>query len=315
VKKFNIKPKDGITFLIQKGYLKENAPEVAKFLKTEETLRKSKIGEYLGERKNFNIDVLKCFVDLFDFSGMPFDGAVRSFLSTFRLPGEAQKIDKIMEQFASRYCSNNPQVFEHPDTAYVLAFALIMLNTDAHNANVIKKMTKDQFISNNRGINNGKDLTRELLENLYDSIVNNEISMEHERDDISQYDQQGWLTIQKSSGPTKKWVKLFCIISNSCLYIFENPKDSSPQIILPLENLAVEGNLIKAGKKDCFVIHNPGGKIRTAKNGKEKWYEEILFCADSWKTKFEWMYTLHLNSSVTPNYKALKKTGSSERLN
>ena len=36
------------------------------------------------------------------------------------------------------------------DTAYILAFSTIMLNTDAHNPNVVKKMSKQQFISNNR---------------------------------------------------------------------------------------------------------------------------------------------------------------------
>ncbi len=50
-----------------------------------------------------------------------------------RLPGEAQKIDRIMEKFAERYCRDNPAVFPNADGAYLLAFAIIMLNTDAHN--------------------------------------------------------------------------------------------------------------------------------------------------------------------------------------
>lgn len=48
-------------------------------------------------------------------------------------------------------------------------------------------MTKLQFVSNNRGINNGKDLPHEWLEQLYDSIVKKEIAMEHERDDFAQW--------------------------------------------------------------------------------------------------------------------------------
>lgn len=50
-----------------------------------------------------------------------------------RLPGEAQKIDRIMEKFAERYCRDNPSAFAAADGAYLLAFAIIMLNTDAHN--------------------------------------------------------------------------------------------------------------------------------------------------------------------------------------
>ena len=38
--------------------------------------------------------------------------APRQFLWSFRLPGEAQKIDRMMETFASRYCLCNPGVFQ-----------------------------------------------------------------------------------------------------------------------------------------------------------------------------------------------------------
>ena len=43
------------------------------------------------------------YVDLFDFKEMNFLTALRLLLSRFRLPGEAQKIDRIMEKFAGRY--------------------------------------------------------------------------------------------------------------------------------------------------------------------------------------------------------------------
>lgn len=36
----------------------------------------------------------------------------RQFLWSFRLPGEAQKIDRMMEAFAQRYCLCNPGVFQ-----------------------------------------------------------------------------------------------------------------------------------------------------------------------------------------------------------
>lgn len=39
-----------------------------------------------------------------DFTDMLFDEAIRHFLSGFRLPGEAQKIDRMMEKFAERFC-------------------------------------------------------------------------------------------------------------------------------------------------------------------------------------------------------------------
>lgn len=51
-------------------------------------------------------------------TGMDFDVALRLFLGKLRLPGEAQKIDRMMENFAARYCACNAGVFPHPDAAY-----------------------------------------------------------------------------------------------------------------------------------------------------------------------------------------------------
>ncbi len=52
----------------------------------------------------------------------------------------------------------------HIDTCYVLSFAVIILNTSLHNPSVKEKPTLDKFIAMNRGINDGKDLPRDILE-------------------------------------------------------------------------------------------------------------------------------------------------------
>ena len=66
----------------------------------------------------------------------------RVFLDGFRLPGEAQKIDRLVEKFAERYVSCNSENFKSADVAYVLAYSVVMLNTDAHNPQVKNKMSK-----------------------------------------------------------------------------------------------------------------------------------------------------------------------------
>ena len=68
--------------------------------------------------------------------------ACRKFLEGFRLPGEAWMIDRLMEKFAAHYVSCNPDAFKSADVAYVLAYSVIMLNTDAHNPQVKVKMSK-----------------------------------------------------------------------------------------------------------------------------------------------------------------------------
>ena len=57
-----------------------------------------------------------------------------------------------------------------------------MLNTDAHNPQVKHRMTKADFLKNNRGINDGQDLPEELLSSIFDEIVSNEIRMKDEID-------------------------------------------------------------------------------------------------------------------------------------
>lgn len=61
------------------------------------------LGDYLGQHEEFPLAVMHAYVDSMNFSGMKFDIAIREFLKGFRLPGEAQKIDRIMEKFAERY--------------------------------------------------------------------------------------------------------------------------------------------------------------------------------------------------------------------
>lgn len=116
---------------------------------------------------------------------MELDTALRKFLSTFRLPGEAQKIDRMMETFASKYVVDNPGRFATADCAYVLAFSLIMLHTDAHSRSIKpeNKMTLEMFIRNNRGINDNADLSAEYLEFLYRRIVAEEWIIEDEAEE------------------------------------------------------------------------------------------------------------------------------------
>ncbi|KAK8487056.1 hypothetical protein V6N13_016274 [Hibiscus sabdariffa] len=174
---FNRKPEKGIEFLIKAKKVGDSPEEIAAFLKNTSGLKKTLIGDYLGEREDLPLKVMHAYVDSFDFQGMEFDEAIRAFLQGFRLPGEAQKIDRIMEKFAERYCKCNPKAFISADTAYVLAYSVIMLNTDAHNPMVKNKMSADDFITNNRGIDDGKDLPEEYLRSLFERISRKEIKM------------------------------------------------------------------------------------------------------------------------------------------
>ncbi|PVV04477.1 hypothetical protein BB560_001020 [Smittium megazygosporum] len=183
IKLFNWKPKNGIKELIREGFIESESPsDVAEFLvknSKEGLINKVTLGEYLGGGDIYNIEVMHKFVDLLIFRKMSFTGALRLFLQNFRLPGEGQKIDRFMLKFAERYIEDNKEtnVFSNAGTAYVLAYSTIMLNTDLHNPQIRSRMTKEGFIINNRGIDNGEDIPREILEAIYDEISADEIKL------------------------------------------------------------------------------------------------------------------------------------------
>lgn len=56
-----------------------------------------------------HIAIMHAFVDDMDFDDSPFIDALRLFLQSFRLPGEAQKIDRFMLKFAERYMAGNSE--------------------------------------------------------------------------------------------------------------------------------------------------------------------------------------------------------------
>ncbi|KAJ1331950.1 brefeldin A-inhibited guanine nucleotide-exchange protein [Microdochium nivale] len=184
VRHFNFKPKKGMKLLIQEGFIPSDSPEdIARFLRNDDRLDKSQIGEFLGEGEPKNIEIMHAFVDTMDFTKQRFVDALREFLQSFRLPGEAQKIDRFMLKFANRYVTGNPNAYANADTAYVLAYSVILLNTDLHSSKMKdRRMSKDDFIKNNRGINDGGDLPPDYLVGIYDEIASNEIVLKSERD-------------------------------------------------------------------------------------------------------------------------------------
>jgi brefeldin A-inhibited guanine nucleotide-exchange protein len=180
VTKFNIKPKACRDFLIAKKIIQGLPSEFAEFILHQPKISKRRIGEYIGGVETLNQLVCEHLFSLYDFGGHTLDAALRRLLQQFRLPGEAQQIDRILEKFATHYHRQNEGVFLNSDTAYVLAFSIIMLNTDLHNQAILpdKKMTLEQFIRNNRGINQGQDVGRDILERLYRDIKGDEIRMD-----------------------------------------------------------------------------------------------------------------------------------------
>ncbi|KYQ88885.1 pleckstrin (PH) domain-containing protein [Tieghemostelium lacteum] len=240
VRKFNKNPESGVKYILENNLLTQikGGINLVDFLYDIDELNKVKVGEFLCGTTPYHKEICAEFVNRYDFKHKEFDEALREYLSKFRLPGEAQKIDRMMERFAIRYHQENPEIFPDSDTAYILAFSLIILNTDAHNPAIKNKMAKKAFVQNNTGFKGKKDLPIEYLEKLYDRIQNNELKMVNDSM-FSNAQVKGWL--YKMTSNQKKWQKRWFILKNNCLYYFQNEKDEdNPKVIIPLEGLRVQ---------------------------------------------------------------------------
>lgn len=184
---FNQKPIKGIAYLQEQGWLTDplDIGEIITFMKENPRIDKKVLGEYIGRRSNGQL--LEAFVKSFHFEGLRIDEALRQYLETFRLPGEAPVISTIMEQFANHWHKSNGEPFANADAAFTLAYAVIILNVDQHNHNVKKQsvpMTVEEFKKNLAKTNGGEDFDGDMLSEIYIAIKNEEIVMPSEHTGI-----------------------------------------------------------------------------------------------------------------------------------
>ncbi|CAE6521715.1 unnamed protein product [Rhizoctonia solani] len=133
-----------------------------------ETVSKNEIAGAIASKNDpFHSAALALYMERFNFVLDPLDIALRRLLMDLCLPKETQQIDRVMEAFAKRYTDCNPGLFASEDQAYVLAFSLMMLHTDAFNKSNKNKMTKADYVKNTRmpGLPPG------VLDYFFDNIV------------------------------------------------------------------------------------------------------------------------------------------------
>jgi len=126
-------------------------------------------GVYLSYEDTRISGLLAAYFNTFDFTGQTVLDALTDLVMYVQFPSHFSVITKFMLFFSERYyaCNSIDSIFKTTDAVYVLAFGIIMLNTDLHNPAVKNKMTLAQYIQNSRGINDGTDLPQDLLTDIY----------------------------------------------------------------------------------------------------------------------------------------------------
>lgn len=128
-------------------------------------------GIYLSFIDKRTQGLLDAYFDGFDFEDQTVLDSLSLLLGSIQFPAHFSVITKFMLCFAQRYfaCNEN-SVFKSIDAVYVLAFGIIMLNTDMHNSAVKNKMTLHQYINNSSNINDGENLPEIMLLDIYNKV-------------------------------------------------------------------------------------------------------------------------------------------------
>lgn len=205
--KFNLKPKNGVKYLIDKGYLPKEQNEeqikgIVKFLKTTPALSATSIGEFLGESKDLNKEVLQAYINEFDWGDkeITFVGALKQFLQGFRIPGEGQIVDKFMEIFGEKLAKDRPEEFGNAEGVYILSYATLMLQTSIHNQAAQKlKMTLNDFKKITKGVKlseSGQPDFEAFLTDVYDTVLREPFTLEE--------DEEARMKLESAQGTNKK---------------------------------------------------------------------------------------------------------------
>lgn len=115
----------------------------------ESFLKKEKIAEWLGGHGAVNQSSLAQYMQRFNFKDLSLEMAFRRLCEKLYLRAETQQIDRILAAFSSRYIEENPDsIFQTKDIVHAVTYAMLLLNTDLHVADVMNRMSRSDFIFN-----------------------------------------------------------------------------------------------------------------------------------------------------------------------
>jgi len=155
------------------------------------------------------------------------------------------------------------------ECVYVLAYASIMLNTDAHNAGVKNKMTLREFITNVQHNDGGELINKELLEDLYPRIVEEEIKMEDEGALFPTATKKGWLNL-KSNGRFRVWKRRWVVLTTDKVHILKSIGHEWPVQSISLEGLLINTPVHEKSKYVLHLYHGPSDPCPKSRYPRER---------------------------------------------
>ncbi|KAG9123534.1 hypothetical protein FRC07_014821 [Ceratobasidium sp. 392] len=117
---------------------------------------REKLVEWLGSPMEIRQQALSYYMANFDFGGIDIDEAIRRLCRKLYIKGKTQQIDRIFGSFSKQYMEQNPGAIwryagnsvSKVDIVHVVAFAIILLNTDLQAAELQAHITSNRFVDN-----------------------------------------------------------------------------------------------------------------------------------------------------------------------
>ena len=104
----------------------------------------------------------------------------RPHVTTRMLMMDVTHYHRLLETFGASYLRDNPLApFSNSEGIMLLAYSTCMLHTSLHSPNIRndRRTTIEQFISQNRGLDNGEDLDEMILREIFKDIRSKEMKI------------------------------------------------------------------------------------------------------------------------------------------
>ncbi|ORY50495.1 SEC7-like protein [Rhizoclosmatium globosum] len=208
-------PRNAIKFWMEHGLIPQLTPpspttipdehltlySIAFFLHSTPGLKRTSKGIYLTDPSDEIKQVRQYFMSLINLESKDvFEALCELAEHHLMFPGEASKIDKLLEAFAERYLECNPAAmnqFKSEDCLVNVLFAILFLNQELYGSKTKRptKRTRTEFILTYRdlGIGGSKDANSAYFGELYDKVKGRRIIIwEEERERIDDEQETTW---------------------------------------------------------------------------------------------------------------------------
>ena len=203
---------------------------------------------------------------------------LRRLTAALMLPGEAAKIDRLLEAVAERWHAANPHALgsDSSDSAYVVSFALLMLSTDRWNPNIARdrRMGRVQWRRSLAGVHDGGDLPASMVDSMYTSIMRLPIGLQPRSQLIVRH--SGWLRPVVAAAELLRQLgaargagaalagehgalfrpeqRLYCVLTRQRLYMYASDADDVPVAFVYL--ICVRARRTADGTPRCFALRH-----------------------------------------------------------